>query len=65
MFGEKLEGSVSSPTTKRLNTVDPKATQLGDKKSDVFSLVVAKLLFIVKRVIPDCETEISFLTRRV
>ena len=65
MFGEKLEGSVSSPATKKLNTVDPKATQLNNKKSDIFHSVVAKLLFIVKRARPDCETAISFLTRRV
>ena len=36
MFDEKLEGSVSSPASKRLNTVDPKATQLDNKKRDVF-----------------------------
>ena len=48
MFGEKLEGSVSSPATKKLNTVDPKATQLNNKKSDIFHSVVAKLLFVVK-----------------
>ena len=35
MFGDKLEGSVSSPATTKLNTVDSKATQLDNKKSDI------------------------------
>ena len=36
MFGEKLEGLVSSPVTKKLNTVDSKATKLDDKKVTFF-----------------------------
>ena len=64
MFGEKLEGYVSSPATKMLNTIDPKATQR-DNKNDVFHSVVVKLLLIVNRARLDYETAISFLTRRL
>ena len=36
LFGKKLENYVTSPATKRLNKVDPKATNLDHKKSHIF-----------------------------
>ena len=65
MFGEDVSGIVSSPATRKLMVVDPTAEQLDERKSNTFHSVTAKLLFIIKRARPDCETTVSFLTKRV
>ena len=39
--------------------------QLIDTKGEFFHLVVANLLFIMKRSRPDLDTDVSFLTLRV
>ena len=65
IFREELSGSVSSPATKKLMTVNASAKQLDNEKSDIFNSVTAKLLFITKRAKPDIETVVSFLTKRV
>ena len=64
MFGETIDGTVSSPHTKKLFDLTP-AEELDSHKSEIFHSVVAKLLFIMKRSNPDIETAVSFLMTRV
>ena len=64
MFGEDVSTRVSSAATKKLFVLTP-AKALSDERSEIFHLVVAKLLWVMKRARPDIETAISFLCTRV
>ena len=53
------------PSSQNSFEVREYSEQLCEKKGDIFHLVVAKLLFIVKSSRPDLDTYVSFLTTRV
>ena len=65
IFGEDVSASVTSPKTNKIFEVREDNKQLSDKKGELFHLVVAKLLFIMKGSRPDLETAVSLLTTRV
>jgi hypothetical protein len=65
MFGEDVSANVSSPATKRLFEITPVTEALSTERADIFRLVVAKLLWVMKRARHDIETAISFLCTRV
>ena len=54
-----------TPETTNLMLVDEICEQLDDRKGEIFHLVVAKLLFVMKRDRPDLEPGISFLMKLV
>ena len=64
MFGEDVSTSASSPATK-VSEVREYDKQLIEKKGELFHLVVAKLLFIMRFLKPGLETIVSFLATRV
>lgn len=64
-FGEPISGTVSSVATKKLFDVNDQVVPLPEKQQDIFHLVVAKLLWVMKRGRPDIELAISFLCTRV
>ena len=65
LFGEKDIGTAATPAKLYLFDVRDDAEALDTNRAHVFHSVVAKLLYIMKRVHPDIETAISFLTTRV
>ena len=65
LFGEELEGKVTSPAQHHLFQVNEDAEPLDKNKKEIFHSVTAKLLYLVKRARPDLETLVSFLTMRV
>ena len=65
LFCEEVDESVVTPAYKNLMEVNEEQEQLDEEKSEIFHSVVAKLLFIMKRVRPDIEPTISFLMKRV
>ena len=65
MFGEKIEGPISSPATKLLQYVKEDSKQLDTDMSEKFHSVVAKLLYITKRARPDIEPTVAYLCTRV
>ena len=65
-FSEKIEGYVTSPAGKNLFTVrDGPEYFLDDKRKEELHSVVAALLYIVKRALPDIEPVIAFLCSQV
>ena len=60
-----LEGVATSPATSGLFTIRPTAVALDDSKRERFHSVVAKILYLAKRVRPELLVAISFLARRV
>ena len=64
-FGEKIEGTVTSPAAKYLLNVPEDDEVLDDERKDRFHSVVAKLLYIMKRARPDLEPAVAFLCTRV
>ena len=65
MFGEEINGIMSSIATHNLFKVTEDAEPLDSRKQEILHSVTAKLLFITKRGRPDLETLISFLTTRL
>ena len=65
LFGEELEGKVTSPAQHHLLQVNEDAEPLDKNKKEIFHSVTAKILYLVKRVRPNLETLVSFLTMRV
>ena len=64
-FSEDISKIVTSPAQHHLFEIREDAEPLCEKKADVFYSVVAKLLYIMKRVRPDIEPTIAFLSTRV
>ena len=58
-FGENIGEKVTTPASSHLFIVNQKAQKLDEEKSESFHLVVAKILYIMKRASPDLETEVS------
>ena len=65
LFGEELEGKVTSPAQHHLFQVNKDAEPLEKNKKENFHSVTDKLLYLVKQARPDLETLVSFLTMRV
>ena len=66
LFRRELPSRVpSSPSTADLFTVPEESSPLGGADRDAFHTVVAKILFIAKRVRPDVLAPVSFLSGRV
>ena len=65
IFGEELEGEVTSPAQHHLFHVNKDTEPLDKNKKENFHSVTAKLLYLVKRARPDLETLVCFLTIRV
>ena len=65
IFGEELEGKVTSPAQHHQFQVNKNAKPLDKNKKEIFHRVKAKLLYLVKRARTDIETLVSFLTIRV
>ena len=65
LFGEELEGKVTSPAQHHLFQVNKDVEPLDKNKKEIFHSVTAKLLYLVKPARPDLETLVSFLTMRV
>ena len=64
-FGKDVSENVASFATNNLFVVTEDSKPLDKEHSDRFHLVVAKLLWVMKRGRPDLETLISFLCTRV
>ena len=52
VFGEEISTNVSSPAKKGLKSVDDSTTRLENKDVDIFHSIVAKLLWVEKKVRP-------------
>ena len=64
-FGEPITKTATSPAKVHLFEVREDDQALSEEKAEVFHLVVMKLLYIMKRVRPDIETTVAFLSTRV
>ena len=60
-----ISGTKKTPACKELFEIDNDSKPLDNDKSMWFHTFVAKLLYVAKRVKPECLTAISFLTTRV
>ena len=56
IFGEELEGGVTSPAQHHIFQLDEDVEPLDKNKKEIFHSVTAKLLYLVKRARPDIET---------
>ena len=63
-FGEDIDENVSSPAAKHLNDIDEEEDLLEKKRQELFHSIVAKVLWLEKRVRPDLEPAIAFLSTR-
>jgi hypothetical protein len=65
-FGESLESmAAKTPAANHLFAVNEDCEKLSEQLREKFHSIVAKLLYVAKRVRPDILTAISFLSRRV
>ena len=64
-FGEEITGVVTTPAGSNLMKVPGQDEELDEERVKRFHSVVAKLLYLMKRVRPDLEPTISFLCTRV
>lgn len=64
-FPEKINGGCTTPATKKLFEIDKDAQKICKDRADIYHLIVAKLLWIMKRGRPDIELVVSFLCMRV
>jgi len=60
-----MKGACVTPAANHLNRIDPKAKKLSKQDADLFHHIVAKLLYLAKRVRPDLQTAVAFLCTRV
>ena len=63
--GESVSETVNSSAKHHLRYVDDTCKKLNGTKKEVFHSVVQKLLYIMKRYMPDLETAVSYLCTRV
>ena len=59
------KGSATTLAANHLFTVHPQGVKLNEKKAENYHHLTAKLLYLCKRVRPDLQTAVSFLTTRV
>ena len=65
-YGEEIsKNNTKTPANSKLFNVDVHSTRLTEDKSEIFHHIVAKLLFVMKRVRLDISTTIAFLSTRV
>ena len=65
-YGEEVSNNnTKTPANSKLFNVDVHSNKLSQDKSDMFHHIVAKLLFVMKRVRLDISTTIVFLSTRV
>ena len=62
---DDMTGTVSTPAANYLFQTNPDANKLGSADAELFHHLVAKLLYLCKRVRPDIMTAVAFLTTRV
>ena len=62
---ENIDEKLTSPASIHIFIVNKQAQKLDEEKSESFHLVVAKILYIMIKLIPDLETVISLLCRIV
>jgi len=60
-----MNGIAATPASNNLFEVDEDAPLLASDVSDLFHHIVAKLLYLSRRVRPDIQTAVAFLTTRV
>ena len=61
LFGDKLEGMLTSCAAKGLREIDFNSLVLNAVKVKMFHSILAKLLFITKRARPDIELTIGYI----
>ena len=64
-FADDINKSASTPAKKDLFTVDNKSPRLDKKRDELFKHIVAKLLYMSKRIRLDIQLAIGFLYTRV
>ena len=65
-YGEEIsKNNTKTPANSKLFNVNVHSTRLYEDKSEIFHHIVAKLLFVMKRVRLDISTTIEFLSSRV
>ena len=65
-YGEEIsKNNTKTSTNSKLFNVDVHSIKLSEDKSDIFHHIVAKLLFVMKRVRLNISTTIAFLSTRV
>ena len=62
---DSIAGEADTPATATLFSVREDAEKLDKKRAEEFHALVAKVLYLAKRVRPDLLVSVSFLTRRV
>jgi len=62
---DDMKGGAVTPAASYLFQVNKNAEKLDGKTADLFHHLVAKLLYLCKRVRPDFQTAVAFLTTRV
>jgi hypothetical protein len=60
-----IAGEADTPATHNLFRVREEISKLGEEEKDLFHSIIAKILYLGKRVRPDLLVAISFLVRRV
>ena len=65
MVDDQLDVNVSSPANKRVYEVSENSEKLDTKKSELFHIIVAKLLYMCKRSRPAIEPTVALLCTRV
>ena len=62
---DEMDGEVPTPAANHLFDIDEDSPSLDEDRAQVFLTFVAKTLFLCKRVRPDLQTAVAFLTTRV
>ena len=62
---EDMNGTATTPAANYLFQTNPDAKKLNNQTSELYQHLVAKLLYLCKRVRPDIMTAVAFLTTRV
>jgi len=62
---EDMNGTATTPAANYLFQTNPDAKKLNKQTSELYHYLVAKLLYLCKRVRPDIMTAVAFLTTRV
>jgi hypothetical protein len=61
----EMDGEAPSPAANHLLIVNDEQTKVEENKAELFHTYVAKTLFLCKRVRPDLQTAVAFLSTRV
>ena len=65
-YGEEVSNNnTKTPANSKLFNVDVHSNKLSQDKSEIFHHIVAKVLFVMKRVRLDISTTIAFLSARI